>query len=148
MKKEGMNLKKVRKELKKFFAAKKLTFKIEDEDRRVVCTNSLGLKPYDDDIFARFEYYENGTAAFNFTFDHLTINEQTLRMVNDFNERSPWLYAYVDTAKGYMRICHPSLLLHEEDVCTYTERVMSVLASRDLEAVLAPLCILTEGDSN
>ena len=103
------------------------------------------LKKYDDNIIARFEIHAKA-ALFGFTFDHLIVNEQTLRMVNAFNENNAFFVAYIDAAKNYLRLVHTVMILHEDDIYDYSLSVIREFISDELEPLLAPLCALSEGD--
>jgi len=146
--KTGINLKKAEKELAKTFKEKGLKVRISQDDGCLNVVGSFGVKPYDDEIFTLFEYYEKGAAVFTFTFDHLEINEQTLRMVNEFNEKNKFFRAFIDSNKKYLRIQHPLFHLDAAAVVPYTLAVLNYLADKELQPILGPLCLLSEGDAD
>jgi len=141
------DIKKALKSLKRLFKDLNVNnVEYTTEEHRLVAVFNSNLKMYDDNIIARFEIYDNRTALFGFTFDHLEINEQTLRMINNFNENNPYFVAYIDAAKRYLRVVHTVAILHEEDVAEYALTVLNELASDEMVPLLEPLCLLSEGD--
>ena len=147
-KREEINLKKAQKELKRFFKfvdIKNVEYRMED-DRLIAIFNS-SLKAFDDNVIARFEIHKDNKALFGFTFDHLEVNEQTLRMINTLNEKNPYFVAYIDAGKKYLRLVHTVMLLREEDVYDYAAAVLGEYRDDDMVPLLEPLCILSEGDS-
>ena len=146
-KEQTTDLKKALKSLKHLF--KEVGFdhvEYTTEEHRLIAVFSSNLKMYDDNIIARFEIYDSRNALFGFTFDHLEINEQTLRMINNFNENNPYFVAYIDAAKRYLRVVHTVALLHEEDIAEYALTILNELASDNMVPLLEPLCVLSEGD--
>ena len=143
---EAFNPKKTLKELKRVFKhldIDKVEYKSDESCVTAIFNSSL--KKYDDNIIARFEIHAKA-ALFGFTFDHLIVNEQTLRMVNAFNENNAFFVAYIDAAKNYLRLVHTVMILHEDDIYDYSLSVMREFISDELEPLLAPLCALSEGD--
>ena len=146
--KPTLNLKKAEKDLNKLFKTKSLVFQVQVVDNQLQCLSSFSIKHYDDDVFARFEFNTNATADFCFTFDHLQINEQTLRMVNELNEKNLFFRAYVETEKKYLRLHYSIFDLPQDKVADTTAIILSYLSDKSLIPLLGPICVLTEGDNN
>jgi hypothetical protein len=141
--KQGINIKKASKELKAAFKQFGIVSKIDENDTNLSCTFSIKIKPYDDNIIGRFDYAANGTAHFLFTFDHLTPNEQSLRLINNLNENNDCFVAYIDAKKQLLRLSHSVQIIHQEDVGAYAATILSCLASETLVPYLVPLTKLT-----
>lgn len=145
---KGINLKKVSKDIKKFL--KDIGIKdveINVEEKRITSVFDTSLKDYDDNIIARFDYYTNGLAVFCFTFDRLDVNEQTLRMINEANEKLLFFQVFIDAEKNYMRLMHSVMYVHEDDYDDYVANVLKEFVADSTIEVLTPLCILTEGNT-
>lgn len=144
---KSLNLKKAEKDLNKFFKSKGFVFQTKIEDNQLQCLSSFSIKFYDDDVFARFEFNADATANLCFTFDHLQINEQTLRMVNEFNEKNFFFRAYVDSDKKYLRLRYSVFNLPQSDVVDAAALILAYVSDKSLQPLLGPICVLTEGDN-
>ena len=146
-KERALDLKRVKKELDRFFKEIDIdNIEYRNEEHRVVAIFDASLKVYDDDIVARFEFYDDGKALFGFTLDHLEYNEQTLRILNNFNEFNPYFLGYIESSNHYLRIVHTVPLLREEDIVQYSLIIINSFASDGMEPLLQPLALLTESD--
>lgn len=146
-KERTLDLKRAQKELDRFFKEIEIDdVEYRNEEHRLIAIFDASLKVYDDDIVARFEFYDDGKALFGFTLDHLEYNEQTLRILNNFNEYNPYFVGYIESSNHYLRIVHTVPLLHEEDIVQYSLIIINSFASDGMESLLQPLTLLTEGD--
>lgn len=144
-----MNLKKVIKALNKLFNRWGIDFDINTKRlnngrEKVEATSSLTLKGYDDNIYARFSFYETGVAEYLFTFDQLVKNSETLNLVNTFNEESLWFKAFIDDK--YLQITHTVLNMEDDQVADYTNSILEEMADDGMKEYLTPLTMLTVGE--
>ena len=142
-----MNLKKVVKELEKVFKVWGISFGVgikptDSGGVKVEASANLTLKGHDDEIYAYFTFYPNGVSEYSFTFDKLEKNEETLGLVNKFNEEVLWFNAYIDDE--YLQLSHLTLGISEKTVAAYTHAVLDNLANdEDVAKHLTPLTKLT-----
>lgn len=146
-KERTLDLKRVKKELACFFKEIDVDdVEYRSEEHRLTAIFDASLKVYDDDIVARFEFYDEGRVLYSFTLDRLEHNEQTLRVLNSFNENNPYFVGYIESANHFLRIEHTVPLMHEEDVVLYSLIIINSFASDGMEPLLQPLTVLTESD--
>lgn len=141
------NLKKIKKTMEKIL--KELGIDGAEytlDEKKASVLFDISLKAYDDVIIAHFEYFANSMAAFTFTFDHLQINSQTLRMINEANQKLCFFFAYIDAEKEYLRMEHSCFHVNEDEYYDYACSVINEFVDDDTIEILKPLCILSEGD--
>ena len=142
---EKLKLAKVEKILRSLFknyGSDGLDFEYEYDDDCVTAQCHLSLKSHDDDILASFNFYTGGNAGLDFFFDHLDLNEQTLRLINDFNDNVYYLKAHI-SEKGFLVISAPVEYLTLDTLDEYVGRVMNDLADDKAKTYLLPLTRLT-----
>lgn len=143
----NLNLKKVKKILEKVFGSygsNGLDFKYEMQADRLIAKNDLTLNGCDDEIYASFTFYREGNACLDFYFDYIDINEETLRLVNAFNDNVYYLKACINE-KDCLVISHPVEYLTEKAVAECVERTLDDVVRDRTKQYLLPLTELTTG---
>ncbi len=138
-----INLKKAQKELTKLLVKQLgLDFEFGLGEDRLTAKNSVSIDGYDDDVFISFVVFKSGSYGVDFVFDKIDRTPQALELLQNFNENSVWLAAFIRD-DGYLVLRYNVMQLSDDDVVQNTESVMQKLISPEIREVLTPLTRLT-----
>ena len=102
-----------------------LDFKIDEltNEKLTMTASGINAKEYfDDDIYCKIVAYSSGTVHVFFTFDQLSDDLMSLRLINDFNNNVPFLKANIVRIKGdtYLELHAVNISCSDEDVLAST----------------------------
>ena len=139
-----INLRKAEKIMKKHLVKDmKLDFTFEkDGADHLKAKNSVTLKGHDDDILIVIDVYANGILGVDFIFDKLEKTVKTLELIENFNESTPWLCAYI-SSKGYLCLRYNVADIVEDTLAPNLIFILNKLVSDDVKAPLQLLTVLT-----
>lgn len=119
-----------------------LDFEYKYENDHIQATCSLTAQAYQGDIYADFTVYNDGLVTISFTFDKIDNTSYTLSKIEEFNENSVWLTAYI-TDKGYLKLRNNIFVASERAAVENVEFIIKHLLSDKIKTYLAPLSQLT-----
>lgn len=96
----GVNLSQLRSALQKEFDGIEFTEKSRTDDKVEITADITAKKYFDDDISVRIVAYKSGTCHVFMVFDHLDATYDNLCLINDYNDHSSFLSAYISEKKG------------------------------------------------
>lgn len=92
-------------------------------------------------------YLTDKTMQIVLSFNYVSNSEDTLKLMNDFNEHCPYLKAYTTPHKKGFILCVASNLAYISDEkagVKYFETIIQMLHSDPIQAYLRPLTILAK----
>lgn len=143
MKREKLNLKKAQKIIEDMFKDW-LDITTEMEDERLICKADIVAKAYDDDISLMMAFYANGSGYIDFCFDYLDKDEETLDLVNTFNENVLRLKAAIGD-NGFLKISYYEYVT-EDTIAQIVKKVFDELVDDDTVKYLKPITEFTYAD--
>ena len=89
-------------------------------DKAVITANIVAEKYFDDGIFVRIVAYKSGTCHVFLVFDELDPTFENLKLINEYNDHSSFLSAYISQKDG-----GKFLELHGSSMDAPDEKVLS-----------------------
>ncbi len=139
-----INVKKILRAAIDSFNNNDLGFEITIENDHVNAKAELSIAGHDDGVLASFQVYENGFAFFSFLFDNIDIDEESLQLVEEFNENVLFLKA--EMGDGVLTLSCNCPCVTENSLEDFTIGVLNEIVDDDTTKYLTPLTDLTYAD--
>ncbi len=114
----------------------------DDGSQYVKLTNSLTHSSYRGDIFCKILVFPSGSFSVEYVFDKISVNDDVLELLHDFNKNIAFLSAYVRDDE-YLVVHYNVAYLDEEHFWENTRRALNSLSNETIEKYLIPLSQLT-----
>jgi hypothetical protein len=129
---KGPNLAKLKGLIQKEYSGITFTEKSRTEDKVEITAEIVAKKYFDDGITVRIVAYKSGTCHVFMVFDKLDPTFENYNLINEYNDHSSFLNAYISQKNGgkYLELHASSLDLADENVmssviCYYINEVLN-----------------------